>query len=87
MLLPCEFSSDEVCAIAIEQKPRLNVAKLVRFNLSQPIGKRLAAADLQERLDGARQRGNLVALRAQIASEVSATLDAQRGLTEALMSL
>ena len=70
-----------------KQNGKINVGKLVLWNLSQPFHKRIAAADLQARVTFAPVRASLVSLHAQVSREVEAALMPERKREDLLMSL
>ena len=49
---------------------KINLTKLVAWNMRQPFRKRIAASELQEKLEYARERGNVAALHAQVQEQV-----------------
>jgi hypothetical protein len=81
-----EATQDNVQPIA-ERKSKINIAKLVLWNMAQPFSKRIALADLQNKLACAAHRGKLASLREQIRLEVAADLKKLRDDEENLMSL
>lgn len=52
----------------------MNIQKLVKWNLKQPYGKRIAADELAEQVGVARDIANVRALHRQIRAEVDAKL-------------
>lgn len=65
----------------------INFKKLLAHNLRQPLNKRISANELQEKVAFAHVRGNLVALRAKIETEIAPTLAKSRELDEAIEAL
>ena len=86
---PNEAAHDDAApnATPCEHKPRygVNIAKLTAHNLRQPLHKRIALADLTERVNFAHVRGALAGLHGQISAEVAPVLRAMRGQSDALM--
>lgn len=68
-------------------KRKVNIAKLVLWNMTQPFHKRIAASDLQARVDAAPMRARVLLLREQIAREVEAVLIPMRANEDALMNM
>ena len=54
----------------------MNINKLVLWNMSQPYHKRVAANELQERVEVAREVANVRALHRQIHAEIDAKIQA-----------
>jgi hypothetical protein len=52
----------------------MNIAKLTKYNLSKSFDKRINLAELEEKISFAQMRGDLAALRAEIAKEISNTV-------------
>ena len=52
----------------------MNIAKLTKYNLSKSFDKRINLAELQDKISFAHMRGDLAALRAEIAKEISNTV-------------
>ena len=52
----------------------MNIAKLTKYNLSKSFEKRINLAELEEKISFAHMRGDLAALRAEIAKEISNTV-------------
>jgi len=48
----------------------MNIAKLTKYNLSKSFDKRINLAELQDKISFAQMRGDLAALRAEIAKEI-----------------
>lgn len=83
-------SAEEVFTAEAEQVATgrgINRAKLLKRNLAKPIGERIDASELAERVGFARVRGNLVALHARIRAEVEPLIDALRQRDMALENL
>lgn len=57
----------------INERNQMNVNKLVRHNLKNPLDARLSLEDVQSRTAIARTRGNNAALLAQVHSEIEAS--------------
>jgi hypothetical protein len=52
----------------------MNIAKLTKYNLSKSFDKRINLTELQNKISFAQMRGDLAALRAEIAKEISNTV-------------
>lgn len=79
---------EDFAPVASAPAPRgVNVAKLVRHNLRQPIARRISRAALEKRVAFAATRGMLVAMHATIRAECDAQIAALRASDEALASL
>jgi len=63
---------------------KINLTKLVAWNMRQPFRKRIAASELQEKLEYARERGNVAALCAQVHEEVKQKIEENYKLIENL---
>lgn len=66
---------------------KINIAKLVLWNLCQPMHKRISADMLQAKVACGKYRGRLASLREQVRREVSAKLDDMQRKEKMLMDL
>ena len=70
-----------------KQNGKINIGKLVLWNLCQPMHKRISATDLQAKVSFAPIRASLASLHAQVSREVEAVLIPERKREEMLMAL
>ena len=70
-----------------KQNGKINIGKLVLWNLCQPMHKRISATDLQAKVSFAPIHASLVSLHAQVSRECEALLIPARANEDALMAL